>query len=42
MPLHLRLLTATACAGVLGAVFALYAQPELAVVLAEQLWACFN
>lgn len=30
-----------ALALVLGLTFLLYAQPEMAVVLAEQLWACF-
>jgi hypothetical protein len=27
---------------VLAAVFALYTQPGMAVMLADQLWACFN
>jgi hypothetical protein len=30
-----------ALAAVLGLTFFLYAQPEVAVMLAEQLWACF-
>jgi hypothetical protein len=30
-----------ALALVLGLTFLLYAQPEVAVMLAEQLWACF-
>ncbi|HYF19038.1 MAG TPA: hypothetical protein VEA40_14305 [Ramlibacter sp.] len=42
MRLPLRLLTAAACAGLLAAVFALYTRPDMAVVLAEQFWACFN
>lgn len=29
-------------AAVLAAVFALYSRPEVAVMLAEQLWACFG
>ncbi len=31
-----------AAAAVLAAVFALYTRPEVAVMLAEQLWACFG
>ena len=37
-----RFATWTAVALVLAAVFALYARPEVAVMLAEQLWACFG
>jgi hypothetical protein len=37
-----RFATWTAVAAVLAAVFALYARPEVAVMLAEQLWACFG
>ena len=38
-----RKLTAYATAvGVLLAVFALYARPEIMVALADQMWACFN
>lgn len=43
MRLRTRHLVAwSAAAAVLAAVFALYAQPEVAVMLAEQLWACFG
>jgi hypothetical protein len=31
-----------AAAAALAAVFALYTQPDMAVMLAEQLWACFR
>jgi len=31
-----------AVAAALAAVFALYSRPEVAVMLAEQLWACFG
>ena len=31
-----------AAAVALGGVFALYTRPEVAVMLAEQLWACFG
>lgn len=32
----------TAAAAVLAGVFALYTQPDVAVMIAEQVWACFN
>jgi hypothetical protein len=37
-----RLLGWGAAAAVLAAVFALYTRPEITVMLAEQLWACFG
>ena len=43
MSLRARKALALAAAGVvLAAVFALYARPDVAVMLAEQLWACFG
>ena len=42
-PLPARRLAAWAGAALaLGGVFALYAHPEVAVMVAEQLWACFG
>jgi hypothetical protein len=32
----------TGAAAALAGVFALYTRPEIAVMLAEQLWACFG
>ncbi len=37
-----KLLAWGAAVAVLVAVFALYTQPHVAVMLAEQVWACFN
>ena len=37
-----RLSLWSAAAAVLAAVFALYSRPEVAVMLADQLWACFG
>jgi hypothetical protein len=37
-----RILGWTAAAAALAAVFALYTQPGMAVMLADQLWACFR
>jgi len=37
-----RLVIGSAAAAVLAGVFALYTRPEVAVMLAEQLWACFG
>ena len=37
-----RLAAWTAVAAVLAGVFALYTQSDMAVLLAEQVWACFN
>lgn len=43
MTLRARKLAAYAAAvGVLLAVFALYARPEIMIALADQVWACFN
>ena len=40
---HARRIAAWAAAAVaLAAVFALYTRPEIAVMVAEQLWACFG
>ncbi|WP_167772492.1 hypothetical protein [Ramlibacter henchirensis] len=40
---HARKLAAWAGAAVaLGAVFAMYTHPEIAVMVAEQIWACFG
>ncbi|WP_255481813.1 MULTISPECIES: hypothetical protein [Ramlibacter] len=41
-PLARRLLPWAAAVAVLVAVFALYTQPQLMVMLSEQLWACFR
>jgi hypothetical protein len=37
-----RLAAWAAAAAALAGVFALYTQPEIAVMVAEQLWACFG
>ena len=37
-----KLLAWAAALALLAAVFALYTQPHVAVMLAEQVWACFN
>ena len=37
-----RLAAWAAVAVALGGVFALYTRPEIAVMVAEQLWACFG
>jgi hypothetical protein len=43
MPVRLRQLLAWAAACVLLAgVFALYTRPDMAVMLADRLWACFQ
>jgi hypothetical protein len=36
-----RLLVALAIASTLGGVFYLYGNPQLVILLTEQLWACF-
>jgi len=41
MSTRLRLLTGVLVAGVLGAVFLLYSQPDFVVQMANQLWSCF-
>jgi len=38
----MRLAAWSAAALALAGVFALYTRPEIAVMLAEQLWACFG
>jgi hypothetical protein len=43
LPPRTRKLAAwTAAAAVLAGVCALYTQPEMAVLVAEQIWACFG
>jgi type II secretory pathway component PulM len=45
MTLHPRIRKAAAWTGVaavLAGVFALYTQPGMAVLIAEQIWACFG
>ncbi|WBY04091.1 hypothetical protein PE066_04005 [Ramlibacter tataouinensis] len=37
-----RLLAWSGALAALAAVFALYTQPHIAVMLAEQIWACFG
>jgi hypothetical protein len=37
-----KFLAWAAVAGVLAAVFALYTQPQVMVMLADQIWACFQ
>lgn len=40
---HARRIAAwTAAAAALAGVFALYTRPDIAVMVAEQLWACFG
>lgn len=41
-PTARRIAAWTAAAAALAGVFALYTRPEIAVMLAEQLWACFG
>ena len=41
LPFWLKTLWSLLLAGVLGAVFLFYSQPDVLIALANQVWACF-